>query len=205
MVRNIKQGDYLSKIAHANGHYEPTIWNHPENAQLVRKRKNPQILLPGDRMHVPEKARRNEQGQTEQRHRFVCRHLPLHLRIEPLRADYRKEDDPRISMRVDADIAQNTGTVMDLRIPKTANQGEVKLSDDRRLRVQIGHLDPVVELSGVKGRLNNLGYRAGPPASPELDAQFMSALEEFQCDQGLSVDGICGPNTQAKLEQVHGC
>jgi len=37
------------------------------------------------------------------------------------------------------------------------------------------------------------------------DQQFRSAVEEFQCDQGLTVDGICGPLTQAKLKQVHGC
>ena len=35
--------------------------------------------------------------------------------------------------------------------------------------------------------------------------QFRSAVEEFQCDQGLTVDGKCGPITQAKLKQAHGC
>ena len=34
---------------------------------------------------------------------------------------------------------------------------------------------------------------------------FLSAIEEFQCDHGLVVDGKCGPATQAKLKQVHGC
>lgn len=34
---------------------------------------------------------------------------------------------------------------------------------------------------------------------------FVSAVEEFQCDHGLVVDGECGPATQAKLKQVHGC
>jgi len=33
---------------------------------------------------------------------------------------------------------------------------------------------------------------------------FLSAVEEFQCDNGLTVDGDCGPNTQAKLKEVHG-
>lgn len=35
--------------------------------------------------------------------------------------------------------------------------------------------------------------------------KFRSAVEEFQCDNNLTVDGICGPATQATLLKVHGC
>jgi murein L,D-transpeptidase YcbB/YkuD len=31
------------------------------------------------------------------------------------------------------------------------------------------------------------------------------AVEEFQCDHGLKVDGVGGPDTQNKLKEVHGC
>jgi peptidoglycan hydrolase-like protein with peptidoglycan-binding domain len=74
--------------------------------------------------------------------------------------------------------------------------------------IKIGHLDPVEEVSGQKARLNNLGYFAGPlegKSEEENNVMFLSAVEEFQCDHGLVVDGKCGPNTQAKLKQVHGC
>jgi murein L,D-transpeptidase YcbB/YkuD len=39
----------------------------------------------------------------------------------------------------------------------------------------------------------------------ENKALFLSAVEEFQCDHGLTVDGKCGPATQARLKQAHGC
>jgi N-acetylmuramoyl-L-alanine amidase len=74
--------------------------------------------------------------------------------------------------------------------------------------IKIGHLDPVDELSGQQARLNNLGYFAGPfeeKSEEENKTMFLSAVEEFQCDHSLVVDGKCGPNTQAKLKQVHGC
>jgi LysM repeat protein len=101
--------------------------------------------------------------------------------------------------------------------------------------IQIGALDPVDQVSGQIARLNNLGYFAGnlnaaqggggnvdpsntssntgcgcggpnnSTSGQDTDQQFLSAVEEFQCDQGLTVDGICGPQTQAKLKQVHGC
>jgi LysM repeat protein len=45
----------------------------------------------------------------------------------------------------------------------------------------------------------------GSNSSGQTNQQFLSAVQEFQCDQGLTVDGICGPQTQAKLKQVHGC
>jgi hypothetical protein len=50
---------------------------------------------------------------------------------------------------------------------------------------------------------------ASPEAKKEEEkenkALFLSAVEEFQCDHGLGVDGKCGPATQAKLKQIHGC
>ena len=71
-----------------------------------------------------------------------------------------------------------------------------------RFPIKIGHLDPVDELSGQIGHLNNLGYFAGRLDGSDTHA-FESAVEEFQCDNGLTVDGVCGPNTQSKLKQVH--
>ncbi len=55
--------------------------------------------------------------------------------------------------------------------------------------------------SGQQARLDNLGYFA----SDGDDDAFKSAVEEFQCDNSLTVDGDCGPATQAKLKQVYGC
>jgi peptidoglycan hydrolase-like protein with peptidoglycan-binding domain len=33
----------------------------------------------------------------------------------------------------------------------------------------------------------------------------MAAVKEFQKKHNLTVDGIPGPITQAKLEEIHGC
>lgn len=70
--------------------------------------------------------------------------------------------------------------------------------------IKIGHLDPVDEISGQQGRLNNLGYYFGDIDGND-SPRFRMAVEEFQCENGLTVDGICGPNTQAKLKEVYGC
>jgi hypothetical protein len=69
--------------------------------------------------------------------------------------------------------------------------------------VRIGDLDPVNEETGQMARLANLGYYRASLDKPDQD-ELLSAIEEFQCDNKLAVDGDCGPKTQAKLKEVHG-
>ncbi|MGE5692395.1 MAG: peptidoglycan-binding domain-containing protein, partial [Candidatus Zixiibacteriota bacterium] len=75
---------------------------------------------------------------------------------------------------------------------------------DVAIPIQIGHLDPIEETSGQKARLSNLGYYFGP-LDAQADEKFRIAVQEFQCDNDLKVDGECGPKTQEKLKQVYGC
>ena len=69
-------------------------------------------------------------------------------------------------------------------------------------------LEPLPDVSTPRGqriRLDNLGYVPvfhDEPEDPNEPSRW--AIEEFQCEHGLSVDGDCGPNTQAKLVEVHG-
>ena len=43
-----------------------------------------------------------------------------------------------------------------------------------------------------------------PPVYLQIAGQIRSAVEEFQCDHGLSVDGEVGPKTQRALVDAHG-
>jgi peptidoglycan hydrolase-like protein with peptidoglycan-binding domain len=67
----------------------------------------------------------------------------------------------------------------------------------------IGHLDPVDAVSGQAARLNNLGYNAGSGEGEDV-TRFEIAVQEFQVDHGLNIDGICGTETQAKLQELYG-
>ena len=107
------------------------------------------------------------------------------------------------------EISETTGT------GKLLDKGKpgAKFRIEREIPLKIGHLDPVDEISGQMARLNNLGYNAGDPDAPpgksdedkERSTQLQSAIEEFQCDHDLKVDGACGKKTQEKLLDVHGC
>ncbi|AUM14958.1 hypothetical protein Kalk_13820 [Ketobacter alkanivorans] len=66
--------------------------------------------------------------------------------------------------------------------------------------------DTLPEVSTVKGqqlRLNNLGYNAGV-VDGLMGRKTRTAAKGFQKDQHLDVDGIIGPQTQAKLKKVYG-
>lgn len=81
--KTVGQGECLVSIAGESGLHWETLWNHPENAELKRLRKDPNVLLPGDEVFIPDKTRRTEQGATEKRHRFRALGTParLHLRL----------------------------------------------------------------------------------------------------------------------------
>lgn len=215
----VEQGDHLSKIAKDNGFTDYTIiWDHANNADLKNQRKNPNILLPGDQVFIPDMEEKHESGATDKRHTFTVDKKPLKLRLV-LEDIYEKPIAGAACALLVGDQTFQLTTdgkgKLEQEIPLDATEAFLVIRADQTpfkdetFPVKIGHLDPVDEISGQVARLNNLGYFAGrlddPPAAPQSDAAFLSAVEEFQCDHGLTVDGDCGPKTQAKLKQVHGC
>lgn len=98
---------------------------------------------------------------------------------------------------------------LELELPPGVERGELELQGTGTtlhgitIPFSIGTLPPETTILGQEARLNNLGYRAGTSGDPTTLA-FRSAVEEFQCDEKLSVDGKCGPATQARLRSVHG-
>ena len=210
----VLQGDHLSKIAKDNGFTDYTvIWDHPNNSDLKKQRQNPNILLPGDQVFVPDMEQKHESGPTDKRHTFTVDKKTLKLRLV-LEDIYEKPiAGAQCALLIDGQTYQLTtdgNGKLEQEIPLDAKEGVLTIRGDQTpfandvIPIKIGHLDPVDEISGQIGRLNNLGYFAGALDASDADA-FNSAVQEFQCDNSLTVDGICGRNTQAKLKQVHGC
>lgn len=203
----IKQGEHISKIAekYAFRDYQ-TIWNHPDNAALKQKRQNPNVLFPGDELFIPEKQVKKVSCATAKKHRFQVQGQKIMLRLVLRNLDSQPVANTPCELQVEGKLYRLTtdgaGLIEQL-IPKTAEEGKLKI-EGAEVSIKIGHLDPVDELTGWRARLNNLGYNAGTSDDP-ADPQMRSAVEEFQCDYELKVDGICGAQTQAKLKETHGC
>ena len=210
----VAQGDHLSGIAHHFGFTDYlSIWNHPNNSGLKSQRQNPNVLLPGDILFVPDRETKVVPRAVDQRHKFVKKTLPLKLRLV-LEDQFEKPiANAQCQLVLDGEIHQVTSDgegKIEQDLSPDAHNASLQIMDPQTpfqgtvLAIKIGELDPADELSGQLVRLNNLGYFAGTPGVKD-DSAFESAVEEFQCDNSLTVDGICGPATQAKLKQVHGC
>jgi len=232
---SVVEGDYLSKIAADKGFTDyHTIWDHPNNATLKQTRQNPCILVPGDQVFIPDKVPHQESRSSDQHHTFVVRRPSLKLRLvleDLYELPIAGATCTLVVQGQSYSLTSDGNGMIEQEIPPTAQHGffaiTANLTPFHKIQIplKIGYLEPVDQVAGQMARLNNLGYFAGDldeiqrggggegvstddasgSGQPATDDQFVSAVEEFQCDHGLHVDGICGPITQAKLKQVHGC
>ena len=205
----VKQGEHLSSIARDNGFASfRTIFNDPGNADLKAKR-DPHVLFPGDKVVIPDRHLKIEQGATTQRHTFQIDLDPLFLRLRVLdlngqavakaqcdiRVEGAKDPDPGITTNAKGiltDPIKPTDHKADalIHIPPPKPSGPPPGPDDPPappppddtldFDVKIGHLNPKIKLSGQQARLNNMGYFAGYTLN-DLD-QLLWAAEEFECD-----------------------
>jgi hypothetical protein len=208
----VKQGDHLSGLAQQYGFRDyRTIWNHALNADLKKLRQNPNVLLPGDTVQIPDKTPKQESCPTSQINYFQIagQRLYLHLALKDF------DNQPLANTKCELQIeGKSTPLTTDgdgrIKVPisPTATEATLFFKDplvpfDLLVPIKIGHLDPVDEVSGQKARLSNLGYITRPLDEVD-DTVFARSVQEFQCDGGLPVTGVCNAATQGKLKELHG-
>ena len=209
----VKQGEHASRIAQEAGLGGfALVWDHPENAEVRETRRNPHVLLARDQLFVPDIAPRTEGGATDARHRFRAQWSPLTLRVRLLGVHDQELGDVPCELRLGGD-PQRTNTddqgVVEEQIDPSLEDCRFQMTEapdslQECFQLRVGHLDPVGEEPGQRARLVNLGYMIERD-DDENDARFALAMQEFQCEHGLTVDGICGPKTQDGLVEAHGC
>jgi len=206
----VRQGEHLTQIAEKYGFSYKALWDHAANAQLRKLRGNPNVLMPGDVIHVPDKRPKTESRATGQTHKFKKgSKLMLRLALK----DFGNEPLANAKCQITIDgVSQPLQTDgngrIEFEVSPQATSAQLTFTDpaipfDLTVPIQIGHLDPVTEVSGQRARLSNLGYITRPLAEVD-DVYFQHAIQEFQCDFGLPVNGTCDVATQSKLKELHG-
>jgi N-acetylmuramoyl-L-alanine amidase len=204
--RVVRDGDCLASIAVGTGHFWETIWTDPANEELNRVRQDPYVLLPGDRLTIPEKERKDEPIAPEQRHRFKRKGCPEKLVIH-----FHRENEPRANERyvltidgVEIEGVTDPNGRVEQPIPADAREGKITFPDSGdEYELELGKLHPITELSGVQGRLRNLGFFDGPVDGRESDA-LEQGLRGFQLRYGLQTTGRPDDETRDKLQEMHG-
>jgi len=201
----IKEGECLSSIAQRHGLFWQKIWDHPNNTELKRRR-DPNILYPGDVVFIPEKEKKQENGSTEQRHRFRKKGVPAKVRLR-----LKRNDQPRANESYVLEVDGNffTGTTdadgkLEQSIPPNAKKGKLFIGKKREEYIlNLGYMDPLNELIGIQKRLNNLGFHCGP-TNGVLTPQTTDALKAFQKKHNLTESGEADEATKNKLIEIYG-
>lgn len=181
----VSQGDCISSIAEENGFFWETIWNHVDNKQLKDKRQDPNILYPGDVVIVPDKRLKEVSEATNNVYKYKLKNSPAKLKLRILRdAEPRAGENYILSIdKVEIKRGQipADGNIEIPILPK-AKAGELIIGEGENAEIYIlnlGFLDPIDTITGVKARLNNIGFDCGK-INNEMNAATIEAITNFQ-------------------------
>lgn len=208
----IRPGDHLARLAYRHGHRTvDDIWLADENESLREVRPDPGVLASGDRVHIPQAEPFEFHGLAVGRRHTLEVELPYPmLRVEFAYAN----EAPVVGPDAVADLTFDGKTrslpidpagVVEFEVGPFTEELEFVVRG-RTLRCSFATLEPVETFAGIHDRLANLGYEPGGRRGQRSrnGVALLSAVQEFQCDHGLTVDGDPGGETQAALLDVCG-
>lgn len=217
-MHTIEQGENLASIAQDFDFLDwHTIYDHPKNAEFKKRRPNPNVLLPGDQVFIPDKQLKQESCPTDQKHRFQVKSPKAWLKIMLKDADEKPIKNQPYRLNLDGyRVIQGTTDgkgLLQKEIPVGTNNASLMLDTmGITFTLQIGHLDPIEEVdkkvivTGIQARLNNLGFHCGE-IDGVLGERTRAAVRRFQLDvmKRKKASGEPDAETQEAMVQQHGC
>lgn len=199
----VNQGDCLNSIAAAFGMLPDTIWD--ANDDLKEKRNNPNALMPGDQLVIPDLRPKKFSGATDMQHKYVRKGVPSKFRLV---VEQHQQPIAGKEYRLTVDGKEYSGTtsstgLIEISLAPDAQQGVLTIPEEGiECQLQFGCLDPLEEVSGAQARLQNLGYFDGE-VDGEMSDDLAESLSFFQSDCGLEVSGELDDATKQALLAQH--
>jgi hypothetical protein len=174
------------------------------------------VLAPGDRLYVPDKVTgAGQKAPSRSTTRFrVKRSLPtLRLIVRGFSGKPLANTDCKVTVS-GASTTVRTGGDGLIAVALASDGTEATLeANGQSWTLKIGHLDPADTDTGLWARLRNLGYLVDeeiaalelPPDAPPDGDTLAFAIELFQRDHQLTVDGTDVQSVRDKLREIHGC
>lgn len=207
---DVKQGDCISSIGAEHGFFWETIWEQPENAALRDDRGNPNALLPGDRLFIPDIRPKDEYGETKLHHHFRLKGVPVRLRFCLQTWDGKPR--PNIPYAIDVDGKQSKGVTDDSGMIETiiephSRKAKITVSPsgspEEKYDFNLGYMNPAQDMSGIQGRLKNLGFYK-EEINGNFDDATRYAIKKFQARAGLPQTGEVTPELVSAIGSAHG-
>jgi hypothetical protein len=217
-VHTVEQGECLSSLAARYGFRNwEDIYSHPANGDLRKKRPNPNVLAPGDKVVVPEPTLKSVAVATGKTHVFKVRLAEVKLRVvlvdrkgKPCKVkrftvnagarEIKGTSAPNGMVEADISAAETTAR---LRVWLDGGQDDLP-TIDRNL--SLGHIDPIDKNSGIQGRLSNLGYKcplADESEGDDVPAGLLAAARAFRADYGLPEVEQPGGDGDAEAQKTY--
>lgn len=208
----IRQGDYLTKLAHLSGFDADSVWSDPKNAELRSSRPDPSMLRPGDVLFVPDEPKRPLRLNPKENNVFVARVPTVKVSVVVCSDDEPIRDEPYVVLGIGDESPKKTdgeGRV-EVEVPVHVREVLVRFVDRKtEMRIAIGDLDPPDTPTGVRMRLASLGYHADKVEGADRsiahdDDALQGAVVAFQRANGLEATGEVDDATRAALVEAHG-
>lgn len=200
-------GECIASIAFDLGFSQESIWNDPENADLVRKRAGDgNVLAENDVLQIPDREPIWRPCAVNAQHVFKRK-----SNAEKLLVQFKQNGKPRSNEAyvltiegVIKDGKTDKDGVIDVWVRANAKEGKLRFpANGEEYVLQLGNLDPASTVAGAKARLRNLGLFAGE-VDAEPDSRYLVALRSFQRQHKLESEEGLSEATQAKLKSMHG-
>lgn len=202
----IRPGECATFVAFENGFFAETIWNDPANAGLRELRGNMNILEPGDLLVIPDKRTKELPGQTGKRNRFKLKGVPAKFRLRLMH-----EDQPRVGVEYELDIdgtvtrgKSDANGMIERWIPPNAKQGWLRLDGEGEFPFRLGHLSPIENESGIRERLQNLGFLDSKGDRGALLAAAAAFRRKHELAPPADETDPLDEPFRSKLVEVHG-
>jgi N-acetylmuramoyl-L-alanine amidase len=198
----------MGGIAAAYGHHSwKTIWEHSRNRNL-RKRRDPNLLVEGDRIYVPKPVPKTDEADSDSKHRFRVQVDKDKLVLRFVEIDVYLQLFGPIEYRIKVGGHEKSGELgkegeqIEVPLPVSLEKASLWIKEFE-YELDIGGMDPIRRLSGMQARINNLGWDAGP-ADNDLGPLTKRGTRDFQGFYKIGVDGKIGSETRGKMEEVYG-
>ncbi len=209
----VQTGDCIESIAFQHGYDWKKLWDHPNNSALKKERQDPNVLLEGDVVYLPDKKLKKLSRPTGQRHKFTYKGVPSKLEVRLLDEEglprkglkYRIElsNGQLLEGKVDSDGWVRKRLMPDIDAATLTLFSE---EDDQEIEdvyeLSLGELDPVTETQGALQRLFNLGFEDVDPDGQDSETT-QQAIMGFQRSSGLAVTGELDAETRKKIQELY--